>query len=39
MKIWLGAHMWGWRLIGVSFRDKWFFGFSVKSTPLADKKE
>ena len=36
MKIWLGAHAWGWQLVGVSFKNKWFFGFSRKATPLAE---
>ena len=37
MKVWLGAHCWGWQLFGVSFKDKWFLGFSRRATPLADK--
>jgi len=27
----------GWQLFGVSFKDKWFLGFSRLATPLADK--
>lgn len=31
MKFWFGGFGWGWQLWGISFRDKWFFGLSIKS--------
>ena len=30
MKFWFGTPGWGWRLWGVSYGDRWFFGLSIK---------
>lgn len=31
MKFWFGSTGWGWRLYGVSYKDKWFVGVSCKA--------
>lgn len=38
MKFWFGSKGWGWNLWGVSYKDKWFFGFSkqAKQPSLAE---
>ena len=37
MKLWLGAHTGGWQLFGITFKDKWFLGFSRVATSTAVK--
>ena len=30
MKIHFGGSGWGWRLWGISYKDRWFVGLSIK---------
>lgn len=38
MKFWFGRKGWGWRLWGVSYRDRWFIGVSINASIWEGRK-
>ena len=37
--LYTGAYLWGWRMIGVGWKTKWFFGFSLNTRDRADTEQ
>jgi len=33
IRIYHGTVAWGWRMYGIGYKTKWFFGFSIQVTP------